>query len=277
MRIKSIKRIPKPEVTYNLHIRDDHNYFANGVLAANCHTSKANVLKSLLTGPLAHVPIRWGMTGTVPKEKHEFYSLLSSIGPVMGEVRAKDLQDKNVLASCEIEVLQLQDGADVFDSYQSEYTFLVTDEDRLRCIAAIIQSLEGNTLVLVDRLSTLEALNGFIPDSNVVSGSTKLKDRKVEFKTINEADNAILLATYGVAAVGLNIPRINNLVGIEFGKSFVRTIQSIGRILRKAHDKDSAKVYDICSSHKFSKRHLTERKKYYRDAEYPFKITKLDY
>jgi len=86
-----------------------------------------------------------------------------------------------------------------------------------------------------------------------------------------------LVATYGVAAVGINIPRIFNLVLLEPGKSFVRVIQSIGRGVRKAQDKDFVQIWDITSTAKFSKRHLRERKNFYTEANYPFTIEKVKY
>ena len=85
------------------------------------------------------------------------------------------------------------------------------------------------------------------------------------------------MATYGVASVGINLPRIFNLVLIEPGKSFVRVIQSIGRGIRKAEDKDFVQIWDITSSCKFAKRHLTQRKTFYKDAAYPFDLEKLTY
>ena len=105
----------------------------------------------------------------------------------------------------------------------------------------------------------------------------KSKDRKDEYDEVAEAQSKIILATYGVAAVGINIPRIVNLVLIEPGKSFVRVIQSIGRGIRKAADKDHVEIWDITSSAKFSKRHLTQRKKFYKEANYPFSIAKINY
>ena len=71
--------------------------------------------------------------------------------------------------------------------------------------------------------------------------------------------------------------RIFNLVLIEPGKSFVRVIQSIGRGIRKAKDKDFVQIWDITSTCKFAKRHLTHRKKFYKEANYPFTIEKLDW
>jgi superfamily II DNA or RNA helicase len=123
-------------------------------------------------------------------------------------------------------------------------------------------------------LSSLFSLLGDAPDVTFVSGAMKGKARKEEYDSIASSDSKITIATYGVAAVGINVPRIFNLVLFEPGKSFVRVIQSIGRGLRKAQDKDAVNIWDITSTCKFSKRHLTARKKFYNDAHYPFTIEK---
>jgi superfamily II DNA or RNA helicase len=86
-----------------------------------------------------------------------------------------------------------------------------------------------------------------------------------------------LICTSGIASTGISINRIFNLFLFEPGKSFVRTIQSIGRGLRVAEDKDFVNVYDITSNCKYSKTHLAKRKKFYKDAQYPFTVTKVKY
>ena len=135
----------------------------------------------------------------------------------------------------------------------------------------------GNTLVLVDRIKAGELLIEYLPDAQFVSGVMKTTDRKDAYDEINEGTNHVVIATYGVASVGINIPRIFNLVLIEPGKSFVRVIQSIGRGVRKAKDKDHVEIWDITSSAKYSKKHLTERKRFYKEANYPFSIEKVNY
>jgi superfamily II DNA or RNA helicase len=137
-------------------------------------------------------------------------------------------------------------------------------------------SLTGNTLVLVNRIDTGKKIIEQIPEAVFVAGEMKLADRKEEYDEIKTSDGKVIIATYGVAAVGINIPRIFNLVLVEPGKSFVRVIQSIGRGIRKAEDKDFVQIWDITSTCKYAKRHLTERKKFYREAKYPFQITKID-
>ena len=246
------------------------------VIIDEVHQAKADALKSLLTGPMANVPIRWGLTGTVPKEKYEFASLHASLGEVVNHIAASELQDMGVLAQCHVNVLQTQD-VNEYTNYQQEMQYLVTDDKRIEWMAGKIDEIKqsGNTLILVDRIAAGEKLQSLLPDSVFIKGDVKLKDRKEAYDEIQTGTNLVVIATYGVAAVGINIPRIFNLVLVEPGKSFVRVIQSIGRGIRKAKDKDFVQIWDITSSCKFSKRHLSKRKAYYKDANYPFKVNKI--
>jgi superfamily II DNA or RNA helicase len=250
----------------------------SAIIVDEVHQAKAEVLKNLLTRNLRNAPIRWGLTGTVPKERFEFESIHASLGPVIGSITAKELQDKGVLSTCHVNICQLMD-TQAFTDYQSELKYLVTNKDRIDYIGKLLNTVrqEGNTLILVDRISAGEMLQERIPGSVFVKGDVKLKDRKDAYDEINEGTNHVVIATYGVAAVGINIPRIFNLVLIEPGKSFVRVIQSIGRGVRKAKDKDFVQIWDITSTCKFAKRHLTQRKKFYKEAQYPFTIEKIDW
>ena len=248
------------------------------IMVDEVHMAKADALTNLLTGVMSHIPIRWGLTGTVPKEKFESVGIVCSIGPVINKISAKELQDKDVLAQCHVNIVQMIDTA-VHTNYQSELKYLLEDKDRLDYISNLCNSIKdtGNTLILVDRISAGNELASRIPDSVFVSGSTKSADRKTEYDEVSTASSKVIIATYGVAAVGINIPRIFHLVLLETGKSFVRVIQSIGRGIRKAEDKDFVQIWDITSTCKFAKRHLTKRKAFYKEANYPFTVEKADW
>ena len=156
---------------------------------------------------------------------------------------------------------------------------LVTNTERLDWMADTCSAIRtaGNTLILVDRITTGKELAARIQDSVFVSGSmSKAADRKEQYDEMAESSDKVIIATYGVAAVGINIPRIFNLVLLEPGKSFVRVIQSIGRGIRKAKDKDFVQIWDITSACKFSKRHLAKRKVFYKEANYPFSVEKIN-
>jgi superfamily II DNA or RNA helicase len=255
--------------------------FLDGVRAVivdEVHMAKAEVLKNLLTKNLSNACIRWGLTGTVPKEAFESESIFASIGPVVGGIKAHELQEMGVLSNCHVNIVQMLDIPE-FKGYQEELKYLVTDSDRMQYISKLIKQISesGNTLVLVNRIDSGKFLINEIEDAVFISGEVKTKDRKEEYDEIKTSDNKIIVATYGVAAVGINIPRIFNLVLLEPGKSFVRVIQSIGRGIRKAKDKDFVQIWDVTSTCKFAKRHLTQRKKFYKEAKYPFTLDKVDW
>jgi len=249
------------------------------VMVDEVHMAKADALKTLLTSVMARVPIRWGLTGTVPKEKFESQALLVSLGPVISKLSANELQQQGVLAQCHVNIVQLQDHVEYSD-YQSELKYLLEESGRLDAMAELIRHVNetGNTLVLVDRTECGRQLVARLGDKSVfVSGATKGTKRQEEYDEVADSVDKIIVATYGVAAVGINIPRIFNLVLVEPGKSFVRVIQSIGRGIRKAEDKDHVQIWDITSTCKFAKRHLTKRKQFYKEANYPFTQEKLEW
>jgi superfamily II DNA or RNA helicase len=249
------------------------------VIVDEVHMAKADALKTLLTGVMSQVPIRWGLTGTVPKEDFEFQAIHVSLGPVVSRLQAAELQDRGVLAQCHVNIVQLVDHVE-YNNYQSELKYLLEESGRLDTMASLIARVNetGNTLVLVDRIAAGEELVRRLGDRAVfVSGATKGTERQDHYDEVAEATDKIIVATYGVAAVGINIPRIFNLVLVEPGKSFVRVIQSIGRGIRKAEDKDHVEIWDITSTCKFAKRHLTKRKQFYKEARYPFTQEKLDW
>ena len=248
------------------------------VIVDEVHMAKATVLKNLLTQNFCNAAVRWGLTGTIPKADYESEVIFSSLGPVVGGVKAHELQELGVLSNLHVNVLQLVDSQE-FKSYAEELKYLVTNKERITYIADLIKNISqtGNTLILVNRIDTGNSLVELIEDSVFISGEVKGEKRKEEYNEHAINNKKITVATYGVAAVGINIPRIFNLVLLEPGKSFVRVIQSIGRGIRKAEDKDFVQIWDITSTCKYAKKHLTERKRFYKEARYPFTLEKLDW
>jgi len=249
------------------------------IIVDEVHGAKADVLKKLMTREFANIPLRWGLTGTIPLDEAEKIALILSIGDIIHEVTAKELQDQGVLSNLHVEVMQLKDPVMKFQNYQAELKWLVSDKKRMTYVAnhIIEQAKTGNTLVLVQHIKAGELLQSMIPDSVFIHGTMKTKDRKTEYDEVRTSEGKIIIATYGVAAVGIDVPRIFNLYLIEPGKSFIRVIQSIGRSIRMAVDKNFANIFDVTSTHKYSKRHLTTRKKFYNKQQYPFTIRKVDY
>ena len=263
------------------------------VIVDETHTAKANSLKRLLSNNLSHVPIRWGMSGTLPRDDYGREIIFSLLGHVNGVLTPKELQDEGYLATCKIDILQLIDnferkeirGKSFQDQvaslqFREERTFLENDEQRMSWIVNFIQDIrfsKGNTLVLVNGVDFGKKLNKLIDNSDFVYGATKVDKRTEIYNSIHEKNDAVLIATYGVAAVGISMPRLFNLILVDVGKSYIRVLQSIGRGLRLAKDKKHVDIYDITSDSHFSKKQLTARKKFYKEVGYEFKVKRIKY
>ncbi len=164
------------------------------VIVDEVHMAKADALKTLLTSVMARVPIRWGLTGTVPKEKFESQALLVSLGPVISKLSANELQQQGVLAQCHVNIVQLQDHVE-YANYQSELKYLLEESGRLDAMAELIRHVNetGNTLVLVDRTECGRQLVERLGERAVfVSGATKAKDRQDEYDEVADSTDKII-------------------------------------------------------------------------------------
>ena len=279
------------------------------IIVDECHGIKGQVLQKLLNEVAPNIPLRFGCTGTLPKAETDAMAVRVTVGDVQETITARELMDQGYLAKLEIDIIQLEedfkkeyiehceqlkineptekpptyrqfkDG--YFPDYTSEKRYLQSNKTRLRWIADFIEVKrdmgKGNVFCLVDGVRNGQKLADMIEGAVFVYGKDKAKARKKVYDLFKDNDNIVVIATVHIASTGLNIKRIFHMMAIDVGKSFIRIIQTIGRGLRKAPDKDSVGFSDICSDLKYSRRHKTERKKYYNEAQYPHKEKKVKY
>ena len=274
------------------------------IIVDEAHGLKGQVLQKLLNKYGKDIPYRFGVTGTIPKSESDALSVKVSVGPTRYKIPAHVLQEMEHLAQLHIDVFQhildfrqqyddyLQETLekkpstyrefvdDYFPDYTSEKAYLQANPLRAQWIADYIiakhELNQGNVLCLVNGVRFGQKIAKLIPDAVFLSGKDKMEDRRAIYDQFQVRDDVTVIATTQIASTGLDIPRIFNLIGVDMGKSFVRTIQSIGRGLRKAADKDKVHYTDVCSDLKYSRRHLTERKKYFKEAKYKFKVHTVD-
>ena len=95
---------------------------------------------------------------------------------------------------------------------------------------------------------------------------------------VEKEQNAIIVASYGTFSTGINIKRLHNIVFASPSKSRIRNLQSIGRGLRKADDKDKVTLYDIADDLSWKKNlnytlnHFSERINIYSKENFNYEI-----
>ena len=103
-------------------------------------------------------------------------------------------------------------------------------------------------------------------------GDTSSEEREKWRKRANKEKDIILIATYGIFQLGINIPTLKYLILASPFKAKIRVLQSIGRVLRKAAEKmDGAFVIDLWDQVRTLEKHGTIRIRHYIKEKFNIK------
>lgn len=282
-----------------------------GIIVDECHGANTSTqLAKLLGNEGRNHPVRIGLTGTLPDYHTDKLTVLCHLGPVRAVVKSSELIDKGWLSKLNLVLYQFkEDFKDeykefigslpedseykdltytqyknkvLFPAFDAEKRYLNSNTERLETICKAIQRLTdqyGNTFILVNTVNMGKKVEKILTsmECDAIFISSKIKNRSDIYDLFKTNKNMIAIATLSLASTGLNIPRIFNLATIDQSKSFIRVVQTIGRGLRKAEDKDMVNVFDFHSDTKYAKRHYNKRLKIFKKEDYPYRICKVDY
>ena len=255
------------------------------VIGDEAHQFKSKSLVSIMT-KLYDTKYRYGFTGTLDGTQTHKWVLEGLFGPSYKIINTKELQEKGYLAKLNIRVLLLKHDPTAFDTYQDEIEFLITHKKRNNFIKNLAHDLKGNTLILYSRVAThgevlYDIINKVERKIFFVHGGVDVEERESVRRITEEEDNAIIIASFGTFSTGINIKNLHNVIFASPSKSRIRTLQSIGRVLRKSKDKLNATLYDIAddckkgSKQNYTLNHLIERIKYYNEEKFSYEIIQI--
>ena len=261
------------------------------VVGDEAHLFKAKSLTSILT-KLEKCKYRFGLTGTLDGMQTHRLVLEGLFGTLNKVITTKELIDKKTLASFKINSLVLvypeNECKLVKDmKYQEEIDYIVSHQKRNEFIKDLTLKINGNTLVLFQFVEKHgDILYEKIKDSTerktfYVYGGTDTATRE-EIRAITEKEkDAIIVASYGTFSTGINIRNLHNIVFASPSKSRIRTLQSIGRGLRRSESKDTAVLFDIAddfthkSKRNFTINHFLERINIYNEEQFDYEIHRI--
>jgi len=264
-------------------------YFAqfDFVIGDEAHTFKAKSLTAIMT-KLINCDIRVGTTGTLDDSKVNKLVLEGLFGPVFKAISTKELIERKQLANFSIKCIVLKYPESVCKAvkgftYPDEMNFLTQHEGRNHFIRDLAINLKGNSLILftyVEKHGKIlyELLKTASPGRKVffIHGGVEAEDREAVRHITEQENDAIIVASYGTFSTGVNIRNLHNIVFSSPTKSKIRSLQSIGRVLRLGDNKDAATLYDIADDLRdgpytnFTLKHYEERVKIYSEERFPF-------
>ena len=249
-------------------------------------------------------PYRIGLSGTIPTTKYaDGLTLVSNFGPVMIDIKTKQLQLEGYLSNCKIHQVRLNYTSDkqkeAFknakktlvkegrgkDMFQLENKFVNESEKRFYIISKLVANANKNSLVLFKDRDYGKKLFKWLKENTnkmiyYIDGDIDKKVREDIRKRMEIRDDVILVASFGTTSTGVSIKAIFNIFFISSYKSISTVLQSIGRGLRKsaAINKDFVNIYDISDdlySGCYEMGHARERIKIYETQGFPYEIKKL--
>ena len=169
-------------------------------------------------------------------------------------------------------------------TYQEEMDYHSKSPARNNFICKLAISQDGNTLILaqyINQLQTLTlALKEHTKDRKIffVYGATEAVERDKIRGIVEEENDAIIVASYGVFSMGINIKRLHNIIFASPYKSQIKVLQSIGRGLRLTKDKTECNLFDIAddlsynNKSNYTLKHFQERIEIYSQQEFDYEI-----
>lgn len=265
----------------------------NAVIVDETHGAKANSIKSVLE-KCTGADYRIGLTGTLPTEKSDIYTIYGYIGPKIYEISSKELMDKGILSKIKIANLLLQYSEDEIATnkhrtYDEEVRFLVDHPKRNGVFKYIIDHInpEENVLILcylIDHLKSIKSyLEKIYPNKKIqeIYGEIDADKREQIRIGMENSKGVILLGTYATMGIGINIKRLHHVIFASSYKSKIKILQSIGRGLRTHESKTKLILWDIVDDLTYVKRtgtigknyvyeHFEQRLEYYKTQEFSY-------
>lgn len=248
-----------------------------------------------IIGMMPNVRYRYGFTGTLDGSKTHELQCRAWFGSLIKSSSTKELMDKGLLSSLEIESLSIEYSekdreAMKSSDYQDEISFIVSHPQRNKFLVDLALSQPNNTLLLFNLVERHGEVIFKMAEKKAqekgkkvffISGETGVDRREYIRQTMERENNVVLFASFGTLAVGVNIKNLGCLIFAHPYKARIRTLQSIGRTLRKLEGKDKAVLFDICDNLSIGKhsnitlKHALERLKIYESEGFDVKYNSI--
>lgn len=234
-------------------------------------------------------PHKFGFTGTLPENKIDAWNVIGKIGPVLFEKSSYELRSENFLTNVSVKMLQLtyidkpvriKDRNFATEQYQEELEFIKVNNFRNRVIRTTCNNFNNNILILVNHIEHGEMLFNILNTLSgkhvfFIQGEVEIDERERVKQIMESSDNVICVAISAIFSTGVNIKNIHMILFAAGGKSFIRTVQSIGRGLRQNDNKDKLIIIDIADNLEYGNKHATKRIEIYKSEKIPYNIHNL--
>ena len=222
----------------------------------------------------------YGFSGTPYRDDNTDLLINGILGEQIINVSASELIEKGFLAQPIIKFYSVPKMSLPMAPYQTVYKSYIVDNDVRNTIiinaTKELLDLNYTPLALFKQIKHGKQLYEMMLDQGIkcemLHGNDSLA-RRTEVKEQLEAGEIDVLLASTIFDLGVDIPMLNSLILCGGGKSSIRALQRIGRVLRSFPNKKVAAVVDFYDQVKFLKKHSILRHSIYK-SEKGFRVIK---
>jgi len=253
----------------------------NFIVVDEFHKSAAESYQKIFK-ELRNTKYRLGISGTVYRDDGNTPVLFSLIGEVIYKKSATELEILGYLMKPEIKFLELEQRGSWVGTYPEVYESVIVDNiERNNIIYGLTKKYleEGKKiLILTNRVAHGEKLLKLFEFNKInvyfIHGSVNNIARKEKFQDFRDNKLMILIGTISIFSEGIDLPDLDVIINASANKGEVKTIQSLGRILRKHETKERAIYIDFIDNSKFLKKASKSRIETFKKEGHKVKIAK---
>jgi superfamily II DNA or RNA helicase len=230
---------------------------------------------------------RFGFTGTLPEDNLDKWNIIGKIGPVLIKKSSYELREENFLTNVTVNIFNLEyktkpirvkGSVDPTENYRNELQFLSYNPFRNKVIQSTCNNFKNNILILINNIDhgqhLYDMLSSSLKDKQVffIRGEVEVDERDKVKRVMEEHNNVVCVAVSQIFSTGVNIKNIHMILFAAGGKSFIRTVQSIGRGLRLNDNKQELKIIDLADNLEYGIDHSNKRKMIYNEEKISYNI-----
>jgi len=253
---------------------------ADLIIIDEAHHTPANMLKSLLLD--SPNSIRLGLSATPLREDGRELEILGLLGKISYSIDYAELVQNHYLVPLqyiqfetvpskvikeEIQNINITKSYDAFAKTYSRVLRLFENSPftNKQIIEKIKEINKYPALVIVRRISTAKKLSELMNENGIiadwVSSKTDLNERMEKIENLKNGKLQVLIST-SLADEGLDIPNLSLVVLLTQGKSRIKLVQRIGRVMRPSQNKQKGYILDIIYPYEFFIRQAEKRYKF---------------
>jgi DNA excision repair protein ERCC-3 len=209
-----------------------------------CHKIAAKSYKKLSLY-LPNTIYRLGISGTAFRDDGNDMAIMAVCGEKCYVLSADILIKNGWLMKPNIIFKEVK-CEEIDDDYANSYNICIyANAERNKMITETVKENDGKRILILTKLIEHGKLLSDMSGGVHLYGATNKEERKEIMERFRGGDFNILVSTISIFSEGIDIPELDLVINASANKGDVKSIQVLGRVLRKNEGKEQAIYYDF--------------------------------